>query len=58
MSVATVDNGDSPQHHDRTWWRIEARRLGSDWPGISRLHAEVVTTWRARFDPDYRRAAA
>jgi hypothetical protein len=39
--------------HDRAWWRIEARR-----PGLLRLHAEVVATWRARHDPDYERAAA
>jgi len=37
-------------HHDRAWWRIEARRVGSDWPAVLVLHAEVVTAWRARHD--------
>ena len=45
-------------YHDRAWWRAEARRLGSNWPGIMRLHLEVVAAWRARHDPDYGRAAA
>ena len=39
--------------HDRAWWRAEARRVGSDWPGILALHSSVVATWRARHDPDY-----
>ncbi len=42
--------------HDRAWWRVEARRRGSDWAGILRLHAEVVATWRTRHDPDYQMA--
>jgi hypothetical protein len=41
----------------RAWWRIEARRLGSDWPGILRLQAEAVFSWRARHDPQTRDAA-
>jgi hypothetical protein len=45
-------------NHDRAWWRIEARRLGSNWPGILRLQAEVVATWRSRHDPDHGRAVA
>jgi hypothetical protein len=44
------------QHHDRAWWRVEARRLGSDWPEILRLQAEVVATWRARHDAETRAA--
>jgi hypothetical protein len=40
-------------HHDRNWWRAEARRLGSDWPGILAVQAEVIARWRARHDPDY-----
>jgi hypothetical protein len=39
-------------HHDRAWWRLEARRVGSDWPAVLALHAEVVAAWRARHDPD------
>jgi hypothetical protein len=23
--------------HDRPWWRVEARRVGSDWHGIAPL---------------------
>jgi hypothetical protein len=61
MSMATADNRVSHQdtfvHHDRAWWRIEARRLGSDWPGILRLQAEAVFGWRARHDPETRDAA-
>ncbi len=45
-------------HHDRAWWRVEARRLGADWAGILRLHSEVIDVWRARHDPDYGRAVA
>ena len=45
-------------HHDRAWWRIEARRLGTHWPGILRLQAEIIATWRSRHDPDYERVAA
>jgi hypothetical protein len=44
--------------HDREWWRVEARGHGSDWPGILRLHAEVVAVWRSRHDPDCARAAS
>jgi len=43
---------DAP-NRDRAWWRAEARRVGSDWPGILALHSSVVATWRARHDPDY-----
>jgi hypothetical protein len=28
-------------HHDRDWWRIETRRVGSDWSGLLALHAAV-----------------
>jgi hypothetical protein len=45
-------------HHDRAWWRVEARRLGSDWCEILRLYVEVVAAWRTRHDQDYGRAAA
>jgi hypothetical protein len=34
--------------HDRAWWKIEARRLGSDWRGIAE------TAW---LDPQWRFAA-
>jgi hypothetical protein len=44
-------------HHDRRWWLVEARRFGSDWLGILRLQAEVVTAWRARHDPETGAAA-
>jgi hypothetical protein len=27
-------------HHDRDWWRLEARRIGSDWPAVLALSAE------------------
>jgi hypothetical protein len=37
-------------HHDRAWWRLEARRVGTDWDGILALHAAVVAAWRARHD--------
>ena len=58
----TIDFGSSTtQHaaatvaacHDRNWWRTEGRRVGSNWPGILALHAEVVAAWRRRRDPDY-----
>jgi hypothetical protein len=39
--------------HDRKWWRIEARRVGSDWDSILALHATVIASWRAKHDPDY-----
>jgi hypothetical protein len=45
-------------YRDRAWWRVEARRLGSDWPGILRLQADAVDAWRARHDPEFGRAAA
>jgi hypothetical protein len=61
MSIV-ADNRDSHPdtlaHHDRAWWRIEARRCGSHWPGILRLQAEVLAAWRARHDCDRERAAA
>jgi hypothetical protein len=42
-------------HHDRAWWLLEARRVGSsDWPAVLALHAAAVGAWRARHDhPDY-----
>ena len=46
-TVATV-----AAHHDRAWWRLEARRVGSDWSGVLALQAEMVARWRARHDPD------
>jgi hypothetical protein len=60
IKVVGNDHGprDGAAHHDRAWWRIEARRLGTDWRGVLRLHAEAVATWRASHDPDYGRAAA
>jgi len=39
-------------HHDRPWWRSEARRTSSDWSGVLALHGEVIACWRARYDPD------
>jgi hypothetical protein len=39
--------------HEREWWRAEARRVGSDWPGILALHATMVAAWRRQHDPDY-----
>jgi hypothetical protein len=52
-------------HHDRAWWRAEARRLGSDLPGVLALHVEVVNTWQRRHKSNFdgsaeegRRAAA
>jgi hypothetical protein len=36
--------------HPRSWWQREARRVGSDWPGVLALHAAVVAAWRARHD--------
>ena len=35
-------------HHDRAWWRLEARRVGSDWPDVLALHAAVIAAWRRR----------
>jgi hypothetical protein len=32
--------------HDRAWWHIEARRVGSDWNGILALHADFIRAWR------------
>ena len=32
----------SATHHDRTWWRLETARLGSDWNGIMTLRASVA----------------
>jgi hypothetical protein len=49
----TLANASSRCHyHDRAWWRAEARRLGSDWPGIEQLHWEVVAALRARHGRD------
>jgi hypothetical protein len=44
-------------HRDRTYWRREAARLGSNWPSVLALHAAVVAAWRTRHDPDYGGAA-
>jgi hypothetical protein len=54
LSVLHVaDNSEPSQvHRDRAWWRVETRRLGSDWLGITQLNAEVIATWRARRDLD------
>jgi hypothetical protein len=35
-------------HHDRAWWLLEARRVGSDWPAALALHAAVIAAWRRR----------
>jgi phage baseplate assembly protein gpV len=40
--------------HDRAWWRVATRRLGSDWRGILRLQTEAVADWH---DPDGERVA-
>jgi hypothetical protein len=59
---SAIEIGNStPQHatatvaafHDRNWWRVEARRVGSDWGGVLAVHAKVVAAWRRRHDPDY-----
>src|SRR4051794_35500369 len=39
-------------HRDRAWWRVERRRLDSDWLGLLLLQAEVLAGWRRRHDPD------
>ena len=38
----------SPAYWDRAWWRVEARRVGSDSPSVP----AVVTAWWPRNDPD------
>jgi hypothetical protein len=38
--------------HDRSWWRLEAARLGTDWPGVLASHAAVVVACRRRHDRD------
>jgi hypothetical protein len=57
LGLADNNEMDEVQHHDRAWWRHEARRHDSDWPGILRLQAEVVSGWRAHHDSDTRAAA-
>jgi hypothetical protein len=37
-------------HHDREWWRVEVRRLGSDWPSILKTYAVAVRGWRILHD--------
>ena len=37
-------------HHDREWWRVEARRMGSDWPSILNTYAAAVRAWRILHD--------
>src|SRR5262249_1110256 len=37
-------------HHDREWWRVEAHRVGSDWPSILNTHAAAVRAWRILHD--------
>jgi hypothetical protein len=39
-------------HHDREWWRVEARRAGSDWPSILNTIAAAVRGWRILHDVD------
>jgi hypothetical protein len=39
-------------HHDREWWRVEARRVGSDWPSILNTYAAAVRSWRILHDVD------
>lgn len=51
--AAPKQRGAENSVHDRAWWRAEARRVGSDWHGILKLHLEVIACWRARHDPDY-----
>jgi hypothetical protein len=57
QAARAIRNNNCRAYHDRDWWCIEARRLGSDWPGLLRLQAEVIAAWRARHDPDARIAA-
>jgi len=54
---ATGHNRRASPARDRAWWRGEARRGGSDWPGVLALHVEVVNTWRRRHDPDFNGSA-
>jgi hypothetical protein len=42
----------SQVNHDRAWWRVESRRLDSDWLGLLRLQTEVIARWRGAHDPD------
>jgi hypothetical protein len=39
-------------HHDREWWRVGARRLGSAWPSILKTYAVAVRGWRILHDVD------
>src|SRR5262249_6274125 len=34
-------------HHDRAWWRGEARRLGADWPAAVALHVAIIVRFAA-----------
>ena len=36
-------------HQDHSWWRLEARRVGTDCPVLA-LHVAAVVAWRARHD--------
>jgi hypothetical protein len=49
-NTASTEPATVAAHHDRAWWRVEARRVGSDWPAVLALHAAVVAAWRARHD--------
>jgi hypothetical protein len=50
-----ADNSEPSQvHRDCAWWRVETRRLGSDWLGLLRLQAEVVAGWRRSHLPHWK----
>jgi hypothetical protein len=57
---STTFNGNTSNEvlRDRAYWRREAARVGSDWAGVLATHAEAVTAWRTRYDPDYRGEAS
>jgi hypothetical protein len=40
--VTTISTLDAQQ-----WWAIESARIGTDWPGILKLHFEICDRLRA-----------
>jgi hypothetical protein len=53
MNLASTPVYQTCESHDRAWWIIEARRLGTDWPNILKLQHEIIAAWRQRHDPEY-----
>jgi hypothetical protein len=47
-AICCWSSGSGNVARGRDWWKVEARRLGSDWRGIA------STAW---LDPEWRRAA-